>query len=618
VRLISHAIEEDTLRTFFRFASTLVLLAGLLGSLGLRPLLPARAQSTPDIGAIWTTALDSAGNGWAWAGPKPQTFATSFLIRIENGAWTVSADTNSNPSLLPPGLHILRMTVTANGQEGWAIGGIESDEYFLPVLWRLENGTWTVRKHSLAPAVEFIDLAVSADGSDGWLTIYDNTAEEYKLLRLRNGAWDFVATPPDGALVAVALSPDGRQGWAVGPSSQGEDGASRLMRLVDGRWTGAPGTGVGALQIPVQVVADNAGNGWLITVVGYEMTAHSRRAAPATQTSNIDMLGQLFRLTPGAPPREIEIALAPRDPEAGGEFYLNGVAVDGAGQGWAVGVIDYGLQEAPPDSEDEEAWLYQPVTVRLRGEEAAVVPAETVGFFADDSQDPSTVAVSPEGAHSWVGYSDGYDYGALHELPQPWPYTQPAAAAPLPGAGRCFAAVPYCLRGVFAAYWAKNGGLDQFGYPITPEIQEQQGDQTYTVQYTERARFEYHPENTPPYDVLLGLLGNTLVEGRLAEDPFKAIDGSGLPNTQWFKETGHNVGPPFLGYWQGHGGLPVFGLPRSEAFDETNAADGKTYRVQYFERNRIEYHPENQGTKFEFLLGLLGVEQFTQTYAYTP
>jgi hypothetical protein len=178
--------------------------------------------------------------------------------------------------------------------------------------------------------------------------------------------------------------------------------------------------------------------------------------------------------------------------------------------------------------------------------------------------------------------------------------------------------VPYCLRGVFATYWAKNGGLDQFGYPITPEVQEKQGDKTYTVQYTERARFEYHPENAPPYDVLLGLLGNSLADPRAAEVPFGPRPASTVPGYQWFAETQHNIGPPFLAYWQSHGGLPVFGLPRSEAFDERNSADGNTYRVQYFERNRIEFHPENAGTSFEFLLGLLGVEQFSKTYGYTP
>jgi micrococcal nuclease len=34
--------------------------------------------------------------------------------------------------------------------------------------------------------------------------------------------------------------------------------------------------------------------------------------------------------------------------------------------------------------------------------------------------------------------------------------------------------------------------------------------QEYTVQYFERARFELHPENQPPFNVLLGLLGNEL------------------------------------------------------------------------------------------------------------
>jgi hypothetical protein len=32
------------------------------------------------------------------------------------------------------------------------------------------------------------------------------------------------------------------------------------------------------------------------------------------------------------------------------------------------------------------------------------------------------------------------------------------------------------------------------------------------------------------------------------------------------------------------------------------------YLVQYFERNRFEYHPENAGNKYEVLLGLLGID----------
>ena len=42
---------------------------------------------------------------------------------------------------------------------------------------------------------------------------------------------------------------------------------------------------------------------------------------------------------------------------------------------------------------------------------------------------------------------------------------------------------------------------------------------------------------------------------------------------------------------------------------ETNNYDGKTYLVQYFERQRFEYHPEYKGTRYEMLLERLGAEQ---------
>jgi len=41
---------------------------------------------------------------------------------------------------------------------------------------------------------------------------------------------------------------------------------------------------------------------------------------------------------------------------------------------------------------------------------------------------------------------------------------------------------------------------------------------------------------------------------------------------------------------------------------EKNQADGKEYTVQYFERARLEYHPENAGTPYVVLLGLMGTE----------
>jgi|GEM_PF-2755762 len=63
--------------------------------------------------------------------------------------------------------------------------------------------------------------------------------------------------------------------------------------------------------------------------------------------------------------------------------------------------------------------------------------------------------------------------------------------------------------GRFLQYWQQNGGLPQQGYPISNEFREKSDldGKDYTVQYFERAVFELHPENKPPYDVLLSQLG---------------------------------------------------------------------------------------------------------------
>ena len=67
----------------------------------------------------------------------------------------------------------------------------------------------------------------------------------------------------------------------------------------------------------------------------------------------------------------------------------------------------------------------------------------------------------------------------------------------------------HTLCGKFLAYWQGHGGLAQQGYPISEEFVETNdlNGKPYDVQYFERAVFEYHPENQPPYDVLLAQLG---------------------------------------------------------------------------------------------------------------
>ena len=164
----------------------------------------------------------------------------------------------------------------------------------------------------------------------------------------------------------------------------------------------------------------------------------------------------------------------------------------------------------------------------------------------------------------------------------------------------------HSLRGPFLRYWQAHGGLPVFGYPLDEEFQETSATdgKTYTVQYFQRNRFEYHPEFAgTANEVLLGLLGVEVTKGR----GFPAGAAGPTDAThQWFPPVQHNLSGGFLQYWQAHGGLAIFGYPISEPFMEANTPGGPQYMVQYFERNRLELHPELPDA-FRVSLGLLGV-----------
>ncbi|MDQ5851073.1 MAG: S8 family peptidase [Chloroflexota bacterium] len=70
-----------------------------------------------------------------------------------------------------------------------------------------------------------------------------------------------------------------------------------------------------------------------------------------------------------------------------------------------------------------------------------------------------------------------------------------------------------------------------------------------------------------------------------------------------FPETGHTLRGEFRRFWEANGGLPVFGFPITEELSE-QTAEG-TFLVQYFERNRFEFHPEKPAP-YNVLLGRLG------------
>ena len=178
------------------------------------------------------------------------------------------------------------------------------------------------------------------------------------------------------------------------------------------------------------------------------------------------------------------------------------------------------------------------------------------------------------------------------------PSGQRAAA----GERYCPPGVSYCAENAFLAFWKANGGLEILGLPVSQPFVDDRG---LIVQFYERAIMEWHPENEAQYQVLLTLLGNDLAGNR----PERSAPANPCSaDCATLAATGHTLRGTFLRYWQASGGLAVFGFPLTEEFTEINAADGKPYTVQYFERNRFEYHPENAGGRYEVLLGLLGAE----------
>ena len=179
-----------------------------------------------------------------------------------------------------------------------------------------------------------------------------------------------------------------------------------------------------------------------------------------------------------------------------------------------------------------------------------------------------------------------------------------AQAPPPPVESLYFPQTGHWISHGFLRYWERFGGLAVFGYPLTEEFTDPATG--HVTQYFERARFEWQPGAWPArYDVLLGLLGNELAQqqGLLSTAPFQPVAGASDANCTFYPQTGHRLCFGFRAFWESHGGLAIYGYPISEEF--TDPATGLT--VQYFERQRLEWHPDNSpGWQVEG--GLLGAQ----------
>ncbi|MGI8588642.1 MAG: PQQ-dependent sugar dehydrogenase [Chloroflexia bacterium] len=137
-------------------------------------------------------------------------------------------------------------------------------------------------------------------------------------------------------------------------------------------------------------------------------------------------------------------------------------------------------------------------------------------FMKAPTNRPVGVAVNPYDGSLMVGDDrDGHIYRVTYTGPPALAPTAalapPAApgkpqqvpAPPLPGVSRVFTETGQSLSGPFLDFWFWNGGAARFGPPVSGPLTETlSGGQDAVVQYTQRARLEYHPESRGTWDVV--------------------------------------------------------------------------------------------------------------------
>ncbi len=176
---------------------------------------------------------------------------------------------------------------------------------------------------------------------------------------------------------------------------------------------------------------------------------------------------------------------------------------------------------------------------------------------------------------------------------------------PAGGGAQIFPETGHNVSFAFLKAFKADGGLDVIGYPRT-EAMNYLGQ---TMQFFQRAVMVYHPELAGKAgEVELRNLGADATKGRTFPD---GTPGPNTPASQFYSQTNHTVANAFLKFFKDHGGPDILGYPISDAMPD-QLSDGSIHTVQYFQRARMEYHPELAGKSGEVSLGLLGDELLHQ------
>jgi LPXTG-site transpeptidase (sortase) family protein len=108
-------------------------------------------------------------------------------------------------------------------------------------------------------------------------------------------------------------------------------------------------------------------------------------------------------------------------------------------------------------------------------------------------------------------------------------------------------ATRHTMRGAFRDFFNQFGGRAVFGDPISEEFQNLnlQNGHIYTVQYFERACFEYHPELPWPYNVSLIHLGRNYLATH--PPPEAALQPVRSPDRAWNGVRANRISVPRIG-----------------------------------------------------------------------
>jgi hypothetical protein len=584
----------------------------------------------------------------------------SVAVAASCRAWTMSQSPN-----VPTKINVLTSVSASSSNDIWAVGYYQ-DYGNDPTSARTLTMHWDGKAWTLVPSPSpndgsnYLDGVAAVAPNNAWAVGDSGLSENPRTLLLHwdGNAWSPGKLPPldaDGSSLYAIKAVAANDIWAVGEAGSSQFSNGLILHYDGNDWLISQSTAFGHASILYGVNARSATDAW---AVGAKVTdrgvldlrMHWDGHTWEQVVEDDRELGLSLR-------QGLDVALIPDGPDAwiagttssrpgtepgvlhfdGGQWardatdlrvldqnFLTGIVATSKTDLWMVGYGTSNNQSQPLLAHSVDGTTWTAVTgAALQGNGAlndiAALPngdyvavgtangATLIEFYSDPCAPAAATptAVTAAATATSVG---------PNSTPSPTA-RQTYEPTPIPGdASRPFPETGKTVKGVFLDYWQKQGGLAQQGYPISEMFTEISAldRKPYTVQYFERAVFEYHPENQPPFNILLSQLGTFQYKKKYPSGASGQIPNTS-PGSVLFSETGHRVGGRFLEYWQQNGGLAQQGFPISDEFQEKSDLDGKVYTVQYFERAVFERHPENQ-PPYDVLLSQLGTFRYRELY----